>query len=169
MARGRGNYVRKCASSIPTGLAIRLEGIVLPNSTWRKGEEQSQDPTDMLISALMSQIGIVGRTGAGKSSCLQALFRLVELSGGKVTVDGVDLSKVGLDTLRQCLSAIPQEPLLFRGSMRENLDPEGKRTDPELHDSLFRCGLLTDSQSEEDRLSKFRLDAQVADEGSNFS
>jgi ATP-binding cassette subfamily C (CFTR/MRP) protein 1 len=111
----------------------------------------------------------VGRTGAGKSSCLQALFRLVELSDGRVTVDGVDLSKIGLYTLRQRLSAIPQEPLLFSGSMRENLDPEGKRTDPELHDALFRCGLLTDGQSQGDRLSKFRLDAQVADEGSNFS
>lgn len=115
------------------------------------------------------KIGIVGRTGAGKSSCLQALFRLVELSKGTITVDGKDISMLGLDTLRQSMSAIPQEPLLFSGSMRENLDPEGRNTDAQLHDALRRCHLIADEARDNERLAKFRLDAEVADEGKNFS
>jgi ABC-type multidrug transport system fused ATPase/permease subunit len=111
----------------------------------------------------------VGFTGAGKSSCLQALFRLVELSDGKITVDGIDLAKVGLDTLRQQLSAIPQEPLLFSGTMRENLDPQGIRTDSELYDALRRCDLVRLESDKQERFNKFRLDAHVADEGRNFS
>ncbi|KAI5452226.1 hypothetical protein NCC49_000792 [Naganishia albida] len=115
------------------------------------------------------KIGIVGRTGAGKSSCLQALFRLVELSEGKITIDGVDLAEIGLDTVRQRLSAIPQEPLLFSGSVRENLDPEGTKSDVELNDALRRCGLIHSQGQFQGRFNKFKLDAQIADEGGNFS
>jgi ATP-binding cassette subfamily C (CFTR/MRP) protein 1 len=97
------------------------------------------------------------------------LFRLVELSAGKITVDGVDLAHIGLDTLRQCLSAIPQEPLLFSGTMRENLDPEGTKSDAELHDALSRCDLVDNTGDVQGRLEKFKLDALVTDEGNNFS
>lgn len=84
-------------------------------------------------------------------------------------VDGVNLADIGLDTLRQRLSAIPQEPLLFRGTIRQNLDPEGHRTDAELNDVLQRCGLIQMSGDRQERFDKFKLDAEVADEGSNFS
>jgi ATP-binding cassette subfamily C (CFTR/MRP) protein 1 len=116
-----------------------------------------------------NKIGIVGRTGAGKSSILQALFRLVELSKGKIFIDGTDISTVGLDTLRQSISAIPQEPLLFSGTMRENLDPEGSCTDAQLHDALRRCDLVSEEGRDDERLTKFKLDAEVADEGKSFS
>lgn len=94
---------------------------------------------------------------------------MVEPCQGKITIDGIDLSTFGLDTLRQALSAIPQETILFSGTMRENLDPEGKRSDAELNDALRRCGVLGGSTENEERFKKFKLDAMVLDEGSNYS
>lgn len=94
---------------------------------------------------------------------------MVEPSQGRIIIDGVDLSTVGLDTLRQALSAIPQETILFSGTMRDNLDPEGKRSDADLNDALRRCGLLSSDDENDERLKKFRLEAKVLDEGSNYS
>ncbi|KAF6760644.1 cadmium ion transporter [Ephemerocybe angulata] len=109
------------------------------------------------------KIGIVGRTGAGKSSLLQGLIQDLE-------IDGVDISKIGLDTLRTRLALVPQDNTLFTGTLRDNLDPHGTKTDAEIIYALQRASLLpptgaSDPQAEE----KFRLDASVNDEGSNFS
>ena len=67
------------------------------------------------------QIGIVGRTGAGKSSLLQALFRVVNLSAGAIEIDGRNIAEMGLQPLRDHLALVPQDGLLFRGTVRENL------------------------------------------------
>lgn len=69
----------------------------------------------------------MGRTGAGKSSILHALFRLFELNGGRVEIDGADISRLSLYTLRKNISIIPQTPFLFHGTIRYNLDPFGER------------------------------------------
>ena len=69
----------------------------------------------------MQQIGIVGRTGTGKSSLLQALFRVVNLTSGEIEIDGTNIAQVGLETLRGRLALVPQESLLFKGTVRENL------------------------------------------------
>lgn len=88
------------------------------------------------------RIGIVGRAGAGKSTILSTLFRLTEISGGSITIDGVDISQIGLHRLRSSLAIIPQDPTLFAGTIRSNLDPFKTHTDLELWDSLREAYLL---------------------------
>ncbi|NWH86570.1 MRP7 protein, partial [Aegithalos caudatus] len=87
------------------------------------------------------KLGIVGRTGSGKSTLFLALFRMVEMKSGQILLDGVDSQLVGLEELRSRLAIIPQDPFLFSGSIRENLDPQGKRTDAELCEVLEQCHL----------------------------
>merc|ERR1711871_1115988 len=88
------------------------------------------------------KIGVVGRTGAGKSSLAILLFRINEAATGTIYLDGVDISKVGLQTLRQACAIIPQDPLLLSGTVRRNLDPFDKVTDENLlRESLRKVGL----------------------------
>ena len=78
------------------------------------------------------KVGVVGRTGSGKSTLIQVFFRLVEPTGGKIIIDGIDISILGLHDLRSRFGIIPQEPVLFEGTVRSNIDPTGQYTDEEI-------------------------------------
>ncbi|KAJ6885754.1 ABC transporter C family member 12-like isoform X4 [Populus alba x Populus x berolinensis] len=110
------------------------------------------------------KLGIVGRTGAGKSSMLNALFRIVELERGEIAIDGCDITKFGLTGLRRALSIIPQSPVLFSGTVRFNLDPFSEHNDADLWEALERAHLKDAVRS-----SSLGLDAQVFEGGESFS
>ncbi|KAK6214962.1 ABC transporter [Colletotrichum tabaci] len=93
------------------------------------------------------RVGVVGRTGAGKSSLTLALFRFLEARSGSIHVDGLDISKVKLHELRSRLAIIPQDPVLFSGSIRSNLDPFDNQSDADLRDSLQRVHLVDSNPS----------------------
>jgi ABC-type multidrug transport system fused ATPase/permease subunit len=109
------------------------------------------------------KIGVVGRTGAGKSSLIAALYRLAEISDGKIHVDSMDCSTVSLKTLRQSMAIIPQEPVMFGGTIRTNVDPFNLHSTEEILDALRKCllGHLVDTGD--------GMDTKVETLGSNFS
>ncbi|KAL7189020.1 hypothetical protein ACSBR1_038815 [Camellia fascicularis] len=110
------------------------------------------------------KIGIVGRTGSGKTTLISVLFRLVEPTEGMIVIDDLNISNIGLHDLRSRFAVIPQDPTLFSGSVRYNLDPLSEHTDHEIWEVLAKCRLRELVEKKEEG-----LDSLVVQDGSNWS
>ncbi|XP_078439730.1 multidrug resistance-associated protein 4 [Wolffia australiana] len=164
-------------TNIPSEAAWRIKGC-LPSTTWpakgnielRNLKVRYRPNTPMVLKGISlrigagEKIGVVGRTGSGKSTLIQALFRVVEPCEGKIIIDGIDISSLGLHDLRSSFGIIPQEPVLFEGTVRSNIDPTGAHSDDEIWTSLERCQLKDVVAAKPEK-----LDAMVVDSGENWS
>ncbi|KAJ9119462.1 hypothetical protein QFC24_005695 [Naganishia onofrii] len=177
----------KPPASWPQTGRIKFENVVM---SYRPGLPPALKNLSLDVGT-NEKVGIVGRTGAGKSTILTTLYRLVEVTSGRITIDDIDISKIGLNDLRTGLSILPQEPLLFSGTIRSNLDPFGQKSDQELWDAMRRAHLIDSATAEhqarksmnidpdnQDAMagsgthtptSRFTLDSPVEDEGNNLS
>ncbi|XP_021964848.1 multidrug resistance-associated protein 1 isoform X1 [Folsomia candida] len=186
------NFLVRTASDLETNI-VAVERISELNSTpqeapWETGlkpakewpsegkvefsryETRYREGLDLVLRGISctfkpgERIGIVGRTGAGKSSLTLALFRLIEPTSGKILIDGQDIAEIGLHDLRKKITIIPQDPVLFSGILRTNLDPFSAHTDQEIWDCLESAHL----KSYVSTLPQ-GLEYEVAEEGQNFS
>jgi ATP-binding cassette subfamily C (CFTR/MRP) protein 1 len=163
-------------SIAPEGVKSPL--VVEPDAQWPKGgaltfekatfryKPNGPDILNSISFAIRDKekVGIVGRTGAGKSSLTMALFRTNELVSGRIVIDGVDIATVPLRTLRSRLSIIPQSPVLFKGSLRGFMDPFDEFTDAELWSALDKV----DMKPRIARLNR-QLTHELTENGDNFS
>jgi len=110
------------------------------------------------------KVGLVGRTGSGKSTIMGAIFRLVELESGRIFLGGQDIARVGLSLLRNAITIVPQDPILFAGELKKNIDPLGNATDEQIWNVLQRCSLTNLVEGLDGGIT-----AAVSEGGSNFS
>ncbi|GME71401.1 unnamed protein product [Ambrosiozyma monospora] len=131
------------------------------------------------------KVGVVGRTGAGKSTIISSLFRFVDPDAGSIKIDGIDICSIGLRRLRQSLNIIPQDPTLFTGTIRTNLDMFDEYADLQLFEALRRVNLITaedyqllidangkleqDSDEVENPNKFLKLDFEITENGGNLS
>lgn len=146
----------------PSRGEVRLE-----NYSTRYAKDMNPVLRDVTISIKSGEkVGVVGRTGAGKSSLVLALFRILPAIQGRIEIDELDISHLRLFDLRHNLSIIPQDAHLFEGTIRQNLDPFGEFTDEQLWRALEHCSLAEFVRNIHGNLG---LESRVSESGCNFS
>lgn len=146
--------------------------ISVKNISLRYAKELPRVINDVSFEVKANQkVGIVGRTGAGKSTIITAFFRFLDPEEGNITIDGIDIGKIGLRNLRQAITIIPQDPTLFSGTIRSNLDPFGLYSDEAIFEALRRTNLISKSTEEDgENQNKFKnLDSPITEGGGNLS
>jgi len=118
------------------------------------------------LTEAFEKIGIAGRTGCGKSTLMMTLYRIVEPTSGGIWIDGVDTRAIGLRDLRSRLALVPQDPVVFSGTVRSNLDPFSQFTDEELWGSLRKVSMV---EAVEQFDGKSGLDSTISESGGNLS
>ncbi|KAL5574201.1 hypothetical protein UlMin_023798 [Ulmus minor] len=164
-------------SNIPSEAPLLIEDSRLPNNWPQVGticfQKLQIRYAEHLPSVLKNidctfpgkkKVGVVGRTGSGKSTLIQAIFRIVEPREGSIIIDGVDICKIGLHDLRTRLSIIPQDPTMFEGTVRGNLDPLEQYSDNDVWEALDKCQLGPLVRGKEKK-----LEATVVENGENWS
>jgi ATP-binding cassette subfamily C (CFTR/MRP) protein 1 len=131
------NNIPHAPPNWPTNGNIVFSGVRMG---YRKGLPDVLSDIHLSIRS-REKVGVVGRTGAGKSSILVALFRMGDMRAGSISIDGVDIATISLSQLRSRLTIIPQDPVLFKGTIRQNLDPFGTVSDTELWVALDACAM----------------------------
>ena len=148
----------------------KISGLVPPTTSWPSSGAVKYSHVvarykafpvlrDVSFQILPGQkVGVVGRTGAGKTSLVMTLFRILEIESGLITIDGVDISQLSLEALRSVLGIIPQEPIVFEGSVRSNIDPFKRYSDEQVRDALKAA-----------HLNSLDLDQSLIQGGKNLS
>ncbi|PLW51514.1 hypothetical protein PCASD_00390 [Puccinia coronata f. sp. avenae] len=149
----------------PSRGLIRFDSVVM---SYRPGLPHVLKGFSLDVAA-GEKIGVVGRTGAGKSSLMLALFRTTELESGSIEIDELNIRSIGLDRLRRAISIIPQDAILFEGTIRTNLDPFNEYDDHSLWDALSRSGLNKKRDPSKEQKDKYGLDSVIQAEGVNLS
>nr|XP_060643937.1 ATP-binding cassette sub-family C member 12-like isoform X1 [Anolis sagrei ordinatus] len=166
-------YITQCVPEVKEGTMVMVPPAEWPDKgeiVFKNYQMRYRENSPIVLHGInvtihgKEKIGIVGRTGSGKSSLGSALFRLVEPTAGTILIDGVDICTISLESLRTKLSVIPQDPVLFVGTVRYNMDPFNEHTDDQIWQALQRTFM-------KGTVSKLpgKLEAKVVENGENFS
>lgn len=151
------------------------ESIIKFDNVWMKYRENLPFVLKGLsfVTKRRERIGIVGRTGSGKSSIFSSLFRITEIDNGTISIDGKDTSTLGLKQLREAMSIVPQDPVQFNETIRYNMDPTGIKSDAEIWDAIERVSMKEKIQKLSQNGSKTNfgdgLDMMIVEKGGNMS